>query len=121
MMERFAAICAFFELLKSDCAVHVVAEYGLTGGKVAVDHAFDGLTQKGMTKSPVILSPCAYGFFEVVGKWHWIFCFPGAGLCHFLWGGQDWPGVQRLALPSQYRTCFVLDKAVDIEPDRIND
>jgi hypothetical protein len=28
---------------------------------------------------------------------------------------------RELGQPSQYQTCLVLDKAVDIDPDRIND
>src|ERR1035441_1546174 len=59
---------AFFEILKTDRSVDIVAEYRLAGRQVTVDHAFDGLTQEGLAEIRIALRPRPDGFLEVMGK-----------------------------------------------------
>jgi hypothetical protein len=55
---------ALFKLLKSNRSVHIVAEHGLAGFKVAGDDAFDGFAQKSLSEIRISLRPRSDGFFE---------------------------------------------------------
>jgi hypothetical protein len=61
---------AFLEIVKTGCGVDIVAEHCLAGCEIAVDDAFDGLTQQGLAEVRIVLRPRPDGFSEVVGKGH---------------------------------------------------
>ena len=59
---------AFFEILKSDCGIDIVTEYGLSSFEIAVDDAFDGFTQEGLPELRIALCMRPDGFLEVMGE-----------------------------------------------------
>lgn len=55
---------------KPTVALTLVAKHSFARRKVAVDHAFDGLAQKGLPVLWIALRPRPDGLLEVMGKGH---------------------------------------------------
>ena len=55
-----------FQVQKADGRIHIVAENGLTGFKVAVQDALHRLTQQGLAELRFALRPRPDGLFEVM-------------------------------------------------------